>query len=314
LAVDVQQFSKEPIYRATVPCTQVLEDLQGLGQLDALKEKQQGQTSLVGGLSLFASFILLPMGFLGFHGEGIGAVLGWSGAVLAAVCVIAFILSSRHKRLNLENRRYELAARAVALLQTDIAPDEPVTLELDLRPETHDDKYQNESRTPSGWKVKHYLDPWLSLQGRLLDGTHFRLEMTERIQMRNRTKTNARGKTKYKTKRLSNSLLRVRLRVKPERYQHLGRLGSQAKGAVQMLTGTRLKALTVEADRVDMTILVGAPWVSGNEPRPPPGPHRVTGPTPLNGPRVVATALLGLYQLLNLSRALDKKAVHSRAG
>lgn len=313
MAVDVEQFSNEPIYRATMPCTQVLEELQHLGQLDALKEKQQARASSVGSTTLAAGVLCLFIGIFGMGGEGIGMPLAWGGTVLALVGIAAFNVRARNQRLNLENRRYELTARTVTLLQADIAPDEPVTLELDLRPETHADKYQDESRTPSGWTVKHYLDPWLCLHGRLLDGTHFRVEMTERIQLRNRTKTNARGKTKFQSKRLSDAFLRVRLRVKPERYQHLERLGGKARGAVQMLTGTQLKALTVEADRIDMTIHVGAPWVAAQEPRPGPG-TRTTGPAPLNGPRVVATALLGLYQLLNLSRALDKKAVHSRVG
>ena len=311
MAVDVDQFSKEPIYRASLPCTQVLEDMQWLGELDDLKEKQQARASAVGSGTLAAGVLCLFVGFFLLGGAGMAAVLGWAGAVLALVGITALVMRSRYERLNLENRRYQLASRVVGLLQADISPDEPVTLELDLRSETHPDKYQNESRTPSGWKVRHFLDPWLSLQGRLLDGTHFRLEMTERIQLRNRTKTTPRGKTKSKNKRLSDSLLRVRLRVKPERYQHLGRLGSRAKGAVQMITGTRLKDLTVEPDRVDMTLHLGAPWIATNEPRPSPGS---TSPSPLDGPRVVATALLGLYQLLNLSRALDKKAVHPRAG
>ncbi|HYO68400.1 MAG TPA: hypothetical protein VEU33_20195 [Archangium sp.] len=317
MAVDVDQFSNEPIYRATVPCPQVLEDLQQLGELDALKEQKQARASTVGGLTLPAGVLCLFVGIMGMDGEGIGMALAWSGMALVLVGIAALIARSRNQRLNLENRRYELASRLVALLQADIAPDEPVTLELDLRPDTHPDKYQNESRTPSGWKVKHYLDPWLSLQGRLLDGTHLRVEMTHRIQLRNRTKTNARGKTKSKSKQLSDVLLRVRLRVKPERYQHLERLGARAEGAVQLLKGTQLKALTVEADRVDLTLLLDAPWAVGNEPRPSPGSNpgnRSTGPAPLNGQRVVAMALLSLYQILNLSRALDKKAVHSRAG
>jgi hypothetical protein len=317
LAVDLDQFSNAPIYRATVPCSQALEDLQQLGQLDAHREKKQRQASLVGGSTLVAGILGLLVGFPGLQGEGIGEVLGWGGVGLILVGLVALIQSSRYQQLNLENRRYELASRLVGLLQADIAPDEPVTLELDLRPETHSDKYQNESRTPSGWKVKHYLDPWLSLQARLLDGTHLRLEMTARVQLRSRTKTNARGKTKHKSRQLSDALLRVRLRVKPERYQHLERLGAKAEGAMQLLKGTQLKDLTVEADRVDMTLHLDSPWSAGNEPRPSPGSgpgNRSPGPTPLNGQRVVAMALLSLYQLLNLSRALDKKAVHSRAG
>ncbi|AKJ01129.1 hypothetical protein ATI61_114162 [Archangium gephyra] len=317
MAVNLEQFSNEPIYRATVPCPQVLEELQQLGQLDAHHEKKQARATTVGRVTLAAGVLCLFVGMLGMSGEGIGMPLAWGGTVLALVGITAFILRSRYQRLNLENRRYELTWRVVWLLQADISPDEPVTLELDLRPATHSDKYQNEGSTRSGWTVKHYLDPWLSLQGRLLDGTHFRLEMTERVQLRNRTKTNARGKMKSKSKQLSAAFLRVRLRVKPERYQHLERLGSSARGAVQMITGTQIKNLTVEADRVDMTLHLRIPWVAGHsEPPPSPGSspgNRSTEAAPLNGQRVVATALLSLYQILNLSRALDKKAVHSRA-
>ena len=136
--------------------------------------------------------------------------------------------------------------------------------------------------------------------------------MTQRVQQRSRTKTNIRGKTKFQSKELSDALLRVRLRVKPERYQHLERFGARAEEAVQLLKGTQLKDLTVEADRVDMTLHLASPWTAGEEP--PPGPGSGTRPALLNGQRVVAMALLSLYQLLNLSRALDKKAVHSRAG
>ncbi|HEX5747561.1 MAG TPA: hypothetical protein VFZ09_15045 [Archangium sp.] len=313
MAVDVEQFRKERIYRAQAPCTQVSEELQHLGDLDRVHEKKELRTHSVGVLSMIGS---LPVGFIGLamsDEESGPSLLLWMGVLMFFGGLVSFLMSKRYKRLNLENRRYELASRVVGLLRADMAPEEPVTLELDLREDSHPDKYQNESRTPSGWKVRHYLDPWLSLQARLLDGTHLRLEMTERLQLRSRTKTNARGKTKYQNKRLSDAFLRVRLRVKPERYQHLGRIGSRAQGAVQVMTGTQLEDLTVEADRVDMTLYLGNPWSAGNEPRPNPE-TRSTGPTPLNGQRVVATALLSLYQILNLSRALDKKAVHSRAG
>ncbi|HEY0094644.1 MAG TPA: hypothetical protein VGB96_09980, partial [Archangium sp.] len=145
MAVDVEQFSKEPIYRASLPCTQVLEDLQRLSELDDLKEKQQARASAVATGTLAAGVLCMFVGFFLLDGEGIAAVLGWAGAVLALVGVIALVMRSRYQRLNLENRRYQLASRMVGLLQADIAPDEPVTLELDLRPETHPDKYANES-------------------------------------------------------------------------------------------------------------------------------------------------------------------------
>ncbi|MFY0564756.1 hypothetical protein ACN28E_12950 [Archangium lansingense] len=311
MAVDVELFSKETIYRASLPCTQVLEDLQRMGKLDAIKEKQQGRAFNVGCGTLVAATLLLFVGFVVVEDFELSVVMLWSGGGLALVGIVAFILRSRYERLNLENRRYELVSHTVGLLQADISPDEPVTLELDLRPETHSDKYKNDSRTRSGWNVKHYLDPWLSLQGRLLDGTHFSLEMTERIQMRKRTKTTPRGKTKFQNKRKSDALLRLRLRVKPERYQHLARIGSQAEGAMQILKGTRLKDLSVDPDRIDLTLVVDSAWRAGDAPSSQPQTH---GPPELNGVRVVAMAFLSLYQLLNLSRALDKKAMHPPTG
>jgi hypothetical protein len=314
LAVDVDQLSKERIYRAQAPCARVLEELQQLRDLDGVHEKRQSGAFNIGCGTMIIGALMGFFGLVTADADGDPGLLPFllGGAVLLIlVGIVAFVMRGRYERLNLENRRYQLVSQTVGLLQADISPEEPVSVELDLRPDTDPDKLRNEGRTRTGWKVKYYLDPWLSLQGRLLDGTHFRLEMTERVEVRSRTKTNARGKTKHKSKQFSDALLRVRLRVKPERYQHLGRLGSQAKGAVQILKGTRLKALTLEADRVDMTLLVESPWIAVSEPGPNPGS---TSPGPLNGPRVVAMALLSLYQILNLSRALDKKAVHPPTG
>ena len=128
MAVDVNQFSNEPIYRATVPCPQIIEDLQQLKEIDALKEKQQARATKVGTLMLAAGVLCLFVGFMMMDGEGAGMPLAWAGTALAIVGIGAFIVRANHQRLNLENRRYELTSRLVGLLQADIAPGEPVTL------------------------------------------------------------------------------------------------------------------------------------------------------------------------------------------
>jgi hypothetical protein len=308
LAVDVKRFREELVHSTRTSCTQLLEDLRFLRDLDANKEKLQARTSKVGWSSL-----------------ALAGILTFTGLILlmpipAAVSIGAFVLHSRHKRLNLENRRYELVSRVVELLKADISPSEPVQLRIDLRPETHDKKLRGESKTRTGWDVKHYIDPWLTVEGRLLDGTHFRLDMTERIDVRSRWKKTSRGKTKHKSKRLADSLLRVRLRVKPERYQHLARLGPRAKGALQLPPGTRVKGLDVKEDRVELAVLLDSPWTPTAEVPPPQlkkAPMKtLVNRAPVNtaqvdGSRVVAMSFLSLYQVLNLSRAIDKKAAHS---
>jgi hypothetical protein len=310
LAVDVKQLSNERIYRAQAPCAQVLEDLQQLGELDRTQEQKHGWAHIIGIGLLLGGVLVGVLGLASPTEESGLSPVAWVGLLLLVASIVSFIISALHKPLKLEKRRYGLAAHTVRLLQADISPDEPVTLHIDLRPETHPSKFQNDSRTRTGWQVKHYVDPWLSFQGRLLDGTHFRLDMTERIDMRSRTKRNARGKTKHQNRRVADALVRVRLRVKPERYQHLGRLGSRAEGAVQLLEGTRIRDLSVDPDRIDLTLVVDFSWILAE-----PAPRRFyTQPEEVNGVRVVATAFLSLYQILNLSRALDKKAVYSRAG
>lgn len=301
MAVDLERLSTERIYRAQASCTQVLEDMRQLREVDTSSEKKEAWAHTVGCGTLVIG------GFAGFFGlatmgaSDVSPVLLPVAPVLIIVGIIAMVMRSHHARFNLENRRYELVSRLLQLLQADTAPEEPLDVEMDLRPGTHPAKFRIEGKTSSGWKVKSYIDRWLSLQGRLLDGTHLRLELTERIDERTRTRRGSSGKMKTKSRTVSDALVRVRLQVKPEKYPHLGRLGARARQAVQLPRGARLKTLSVEPDRLTLTVLVSDPWVTGHEPQ----WQKDRG---VNAIRVVAMSLMSLYQLLNLSRALDKKA------
>ena len=55
-------------------------------------------------------------------------------------------------------------------------------VQLDLRPHEIHEKLKKVEAT--GWKVKYYVDPWLSLTGRFLDGSVFRLVATTKLQKR----------------------------------------------------------------------------------------------------------------------------------
>lgn len=304
MAVDLDPFRKELIYRTRATSARVLQELAHLGQLDAENERKRAESSSWGCGTLIACSVCLLVALALMDGHGTAALLVFLLAVAFGVAAITF--SSRkasYARLNLENRRYELVSHLMKLLRVDIAPEEPLALELDLRPDTHPQKFRGQTQTPTGWKVDHFLDPWLSLQGRLLDGTHFRVEMTERVERRNRTKSSRSGRIKNKTKRLSDAIARVQLRVKPERSPDLGRLGPRARGAVQLPKGTRLKSLGVEGDRLTLTVVIDAPWTfDGNW-------H-----DPVNAVRVLAMMFLSLYQVLNLSRVLDKKTARPSVG
>ena len=271
LAIDLQQFRKERILRTRAPASQLLADIQVLRNPEAATGRELARTGP-----------LLPR---------------------LLMALFAFLRRLIQAPLRLEARRYELVAHLLKLLRVDITPTEPLALELDLRPDTHPAKLQRETQTRTSWKVKHYVDPWLSLQGRLLDGSHFRVELTERVDDRTRWKTTARGKQKRKTKQVSDAIAKVQLRVKPERYQHLDRLGPHARNAVQLPPGTQLKNLGVEGDRITLAVRVNAPW-----------DFKDTERGRVNAVRLVAMMFLSLYQVLNLSRRLDKKALPPSVG
>lgn len=272
MAIDLQKFRKERFLITRAPAAQLLKDIQVLRNPDAADKRA----------ALARKGPLLPRLFMAF---------------------IDFLRRLFQAPLDLEVRRYELLAHLLKLLQVDIAATEPLSLELDLRSATDWAKFRGEGKTRTGWTVKHYVDPWLSLQGRLLDGTHFRVELTERVDRRNRAKRNSRGRTKYKSKVLSDAIAKVQLRVKPERYQHLERLGPHARNAVQLPKGTQLKSLGVQEDRITLTVLVSSPW-----------DFKDTEKGQVNAVRMVAMMFLSLYQVLNLSRAIDKKALPPSVG
>lgn len=315
------------VYRQRAPCARVLEDLRPLASAGRRRSWARSQVNRpwVTGAPIFSVlFLFLVCGLV----AGVGLSPIWIAGALGVV-VLGFLLGMLPyfdlPLLNrvedghgLDVRRHELVTQVVALLQTDIAPEERLNVQLDLRAGKQPGKLTGTRQAPKGWEVKHYVDPWLHLEGRLLDGTYFRLDMTERVDERVRWKQSGR-RPKQKYKRDSDAIVRLRLRVKPERYAHLPRIGKQAQKAVRLPRGARIKSLRVEADRLDLTVRVEVLW-------------RVLSDTfwvptwgiggmkesdefrsnSLLGDQLVAMMFLSLFQILQLSRALDKKARRSK--
>jgi hypothetical protein len=112
---------------------------------------------------------------------------------------------------------------------------------------------------------------------------------------------NRKGQSSTKTKETSRtrSIVRLRLRVKPNRYRHLERIKAEAPRAVRLPEGADRPKLTVTADSLSLRARVGDGWAG--DPLPVAG-----GPKKPNATHVVAMMFLSLYQILNLSRAMDK--------
>lgn len=301
MAFDSDRFRFERVYRNTAPVSVVMADLGELRAFDAemdLRQKSWSRRARICGYSaLLAVIASLPV--IASTDFGGVAFLGVAGLFVA---MLAFNgIASQFRKLDLQDRRYELPSRILQRLRKDIAPDEPVTVELDFHPTT--DRENLADRSSAGeWKTESFVQRWLSLQVRLMDGTHLRVGMEERLQLRRRTRINPRGKYKTKNKQKGSALLHVQLRVKPEHHPHLARLESRARQAVRLPDYVSLVKLEVAEDRLSLRSGLPLDWEAADR----------VSPVSCDAPRAALMSLLSLYQVLNYSTAL-RKQVPARA-
>ncbi|WP_320669959.1 hypothetical protein [Patulibacter defluvii] len=166
------------------------------GQADAARSRA-GKALLWlylgGGLLVFVLLFLAPLVAL--------ALL----VLVTVPIVVLHLRRGRLKRLDLGDAALGLALPLLPLLAEDAADDAPLTLGLDLRGPTADEK-QTGSSDPYARGAYHrivdffYADPFLHARVRFADGADVRLEAVEHVRRSRRTKRNPRGKIKTKVK------------------------------------------------------------------------------------------------------------------
>lgn len=291
-------FQHTHVYQNRAPVAAVLDDLGRIGPiaLEADRRRRARFRAAVGvfiaaGVALVLAAFVTDVGYAG--------LILLVAAGVAALAGFALVFSAKRMTRVVTAPRYvDFVANLLPVLARDMAPDVPVDVRLDLLPDD-----QRGKPTTGPWEEQHYHNPWLRLGGRFLDGTAFQLQFTDhrRVRRRRKTRRNARGKTKTKTKEKSRarSVVLLRLRVKPQRYRHLERIAPQAPQAVQLAPGVQKHKLDVAADHLSLRVRLGG-WSGG-------GPGAGTGgPADANAAHVVMMMFLSLYQVLNLSRAIDK--------
>ncbi|NMO18005.1 hypothetical protein HPC49_14835 [Pyxidicoccus fallax] len=292
MAIDFHQLRLERVYRATAPVRGLMADLDTIRGIDAELDRKLAAWSKgkrISGYLALAGFILAFIPVVGVAGFGLIPL-----ALLSLL--VCSLVASRYQKLDLENRRYELVARILQQLRKDIAPDEPVTVEVDFHPAS-DPRHLKDQGMVRDWKTQSFVQRWLSFQVRLLDGTLLRLGMEDRVQTRSRTRRNPRGKYKTKRKQKGVSLLHVQLRVKPERHPQLAGLQEQARKAVRLPKGASLARLDVAEDRLALRARMPHDWTLRED---------VKSPF-CDGLRTTMMSLLSLYQVLNYSTGLRKQ-------
>jgi hypothetical protein len=279
----VEQLSQSRRFQGQLTTQQLTSSLAELEDLDKTSEKKKTK----GCLASFGGMALLVMGFVVAVGAEMPVVGGPCAIAGIGVIIWGIIIRSAAGRTDFEDRRYQLLGQLTRLLSADMDPDAPIDVQLDLDKVNTGNKLVRKGKA-GPWKVKFYEDTWLSLRGQLLDGTRFTVSLTEKHQDRSRTKRSASGKMKHKTKTKSGVLAVVSLKPKEKRYPTAGQLGAQARGAVQLPPTVELKDLSTRDNVLTLKAASKVSW------------------TVESGVQLLSQMLLSLYQVLNLSRQIDK--------
>ncbi len=294
MATPIDIARKSHVYGARATTRQLLADIAQLRDLDKLSEKQQRRWTMVA-----LAGVLLTVGSI-----IIGVVTGFSipllvvGLLLLSVgaLITGIVMSVLHGRMNYDNKRYEMLNGVLDLLGRDTHPDAVLHVRMDLRNPNHQQKFRTTGQA-GPWKVRYFEDPWMNVQGRLLDGTAYQLTMIEDFQSRSRWKRSASGKNKHKTKTKTATTWVLRLRTKPDKHPYIGQLSPDVAGAVQLPPWVTLKSVEAKGNTLVLKVNAKTAW------------H--VAPTPgrrpsQDGLAVVAMMFLSLYQVVNLSRRLAK--------
>src|SRR5689334_1086536 len=177
------------------PVDELLALLKPLAACDRMANKVQTRFGCTFGLLIVAT-----LGALIFFSN-----LGWGPLTLALLALVlgATIAAGWFwiwlRSIDVSNNLRQFVVPVLALFREDIDPRTPVHLRLDLSKPTAAPKKTNEG-APYKHGVYHkvvdttYVDPWMSAEAVLVDGTRLRWSVTDRIRERKKTKRNARGK------------------------------------------------------------------------------------------------------------------------
>ncbi|MFO0915664.1 MAG: hypothetical protein U0795_22055 [Pirellulales bacterium] len=229
----VQQDLDDRMLEQSVPSGQLAECFQAIEAYDRRFEPLDRTWKVIKIIAGVATLFSLPIAF-GTAGAGLVLTIP-----LAIFFVAALILHSKYAAGNLPDRRYRVPAEALKFLSVDMHPEAPVLMKINFRPYQHKDYLTGKERDATDYQVTNYSyeQPWLQLQGKLLDGSKFRL----------RVATDVKRKQKQKRKRVKvtetfREKLDLTLTVSPEMYPGLERFPELLNQAPKPANLERLSA------------------------------------------------------------------------
>ena len=183
------------------PVDELLALLKPIAACDKIADKSQTRFGCTFGVLIAVTFAAVIV----FSNIGWGPLLLGTLLLFLAATVASGWFWLWLRRLDVSNNLRSFALPVLALFREDIDPKTPVRLRLDLGKPTHSSKKTDES-APYKQGIYHkivdttYVDPWMTAEAVLTDGTKLRWSVTDRIRERRKSKRNSRGKYKVKTK------------------------------------------------------------------------------------------------------------------
>lgn len=272
MPVDENLLRTQKVYAATIPLAGLVPDLNRITEVAVNWSKTRKRLLTWGLGTLVFAFVLM--------------FIYWP-AGLAAVAIGAFLLFRRkHFPKGVAEGDTKCAAvKALAgVLGTDTDPRTPFKVDVQFAAERQLIAEQPWPARARG-KQKLFKVPWLSIEGRLLDGTTFTQEIEDVV--RERTYRNANGK--YKTKTRKQQVISLRFGYPPETYGNLRGASKRLQTEIRLPGAARLRGVESSERAVKLKALVTQESQVAE---------------------TVAMLSLGVYRVMNLSR---RAIVHQRS-
>lgn len=219
LNVEQKRILNEKTVDLNRPVEEILTLLKPLAACDTVADKSRTPLGCTFGICI----PLLIGAFIVFSNVGWS---WWSYLVLAALIAVlvgAFVLWRWTKHIDLSNNFRQFVLPVLTVLREDFAPGEPVHVHLDLSEPT-DAKKKTGQLPPYASGAYHkviestYVDRWMTADATLADGSKLSWSIEDSIRERKKTKRNARGKYKTKTKYTKKSDIDVELGLRKKLY------------------------------------------------------------------------------------------------
>jgi hypothetical protein len=239
------------------PADAILDLLKPLAACDAMANKAQTRLGCTFGIGIVLTIVLAI----------VFSNMGWSAVTAAAIVVVLAIMIAAGwgyfwlRSIDVSDNLRSFVVPVLTLFREDIDPKHPVHLRLDIdkpiapRKKTFESPPYADGRY---YKIieSAYVDPWMSAEAVLVDGTKLSWSVTDRIRERKKTKRNPRGKIKTKTKYTKKTDVEVSLALRTKAYVlPEGELSSDGKRSkVEVERSVRSESL----DAIDPRALIDA--------------------------------------------------------